>query len=124
MTEQSKAETRGRALAALFEQAGFKTEVIVEREDATLFSSGEVMLPAKVIVHVRANGPNPWDDRYGFTFLTWLPAPGHRSSTSYIGGHLYRMTGNCRSQKLTFKQLRSRLGSELASARYSASQEA
>jgi hypothetical protein len=122
--KQTKAEIKARTMAQLFEEAGFKVEVRIERQDAVLFTDGDVMLPARVIAHVHANGANTWDDWYGFSFMTWLPAKGHRSSTRYIGGHLYRMSGSFRDKKLSLKQLRSRLGTEISLARYARTQEA
>jgi hypothetical protein len=72
----TKAKARARALAGRLEQAGFNVKVTVERTDAQFFSSGETMLPARVLVSVSALGPSYRDNSYGFTFSTSLPARG------------------------------------------------
>jgi hypothetical protein len=110
---QTKAEIRARALARRLEDSGWTVRVKVEHTEADHYSHGGVMLPAQVCVHVSADGPNPWDDMLGFSFQTWLPAPGHRSSTRYIGGRLYRRSGShVKDKKLSLRELRSRIGSE------------
>jgi hypothetical protein len=118
MSEQTKAEIRARALAKALGDIGWKVRVEVKPIEAVLYSSGDVMLPARVMAHVRADGPHAWD-MYGFSFITWMSAPGRRSSTKFCGAHLYRLAGG--SKKLSLKELRSRIGSEVASARYAAS---
>jgi hypothetical protein len=126
-TQQTNAEIKARAMARLLEEAGFEVEVEVKIEPhaARYFTDGGVMLAARVHVHVHAHGNHLLDDGYNFGFVSWLPAEGHRASTKYSGGHLYhplRIRGRY-SKKVSLRELRDRISSEVSSARYAKSQE-
>jgi hypothetical protein len=122
MTQPAKttrAEIRARAFAGRFEQAGFTVKVTVEHTEPQLGRGGGVMLPGRVWVSVTARGPQSWDNSYSFTFLSDLPATGHRPSTRFAGGHQYRgLRGRRRkpSVKLSLTELRSWVGLELDNA--------
>ncbi len=84
------------------------------------------MIPGRVWVSVSARGPESWDNGYSFTFVSDLPAKGHRASTQFAGGHQYRGLRTRRrkpSVKLSLKELRSCVGMELDNARYRAERE-
>jgi hypothetical protein len=71
------------------------------------------MIPGRVWVAVAARGPQSWDNGYSFTFISDLPAKGHRASTQFAGGHQYRgLRGRRRrpSVKLSLKELRPCIG--------------
>lgn len=112
-------------MAKLLEEAGFKIEIIVEHRDAQFFSDGDVMTGATTYVHVHADGPNDWDDRYSFGFESHETCKYGRAGTSFLSGHLYPPAWSSRrSRKLNLKELRSRIGTEMDHARYAKTQEA
>lgn len=73
---------------------------------------------------VTADGAERWDDDYGFSFVTWLSAPGHRTSTRYCGGNRYRIYARPFSKRLSLKQLGFAVSSEVDAARYRKQREA
>jgi hypothetical protein len=122
----TKAETRARSLADRLQEAGYSVEIKVERSEPEYYSDGvRVMLPGRVLVHVNGDGPHRDDDRFGFSFCTWLPAKGHRTSTLYAGGNLFRPWARGRkfSKKLSLRELRTRIAIEVDHARYRQQQE-
>lgn len=118
----TKAEARARKFAERLESAGFTCEITVEQRPEMLYSDGEVMIPASVYVSVAADGPNRWDDRYGFSFRSYLPAKGHHATTRFCGGNRYRSFSKNFSKRLSLKQLGFAIAGEIDSARYRASQ--
>lgn len=120
--KQTKAEIKARAMAKLLEEAGYEVEVNVQSYEADYYSDGDVMTPARVHVHVHAKKDSVFSDSYHFGFVSWLPAKGHRASTSYTNGYVHRFAIG--DKKLSLKQLRMRIGSEVDSARYARTQEA
>jgi hypothetical protein len=126
MTETTKAEVRARELAGRLEQAGFIIKITIEQDEPKLYHGGGIMFPGRVWASVTARGPQSWDNGYTFTFVTGLPAKGHRASTQFAGGHQYRgLCGRRRRRivKLTLKELRSWIGVELVNARDRAGRE-
>jgi hypothetical protein len=123
--QETKAEVRARAMAKLLEEAGFKIEVDVEHRDAQYFSDGDVMTGARLYVRVRAIGKHSWSESYTFAFESQERSKYSRASTYYIGGHLFRgLYSSLKDKKLSLKDLRFRIASEVESARYAKSQEA
>jgi hypothetical protein len=117
--ETTKAEVRARAFAGRLEEAGFTVTVTVEHTGPRLGRGGGVVSPRHVWVSVSVRGPQSWDNGYSFTFVSDLPAAGHRACTQFAGGHQYRglRTGRRRpGVKLTLKELRSWVGVELDNA--------
>ena len=125
MAEITKAEIKARAIARSLERAGWTVTVKVKHTEAEHYphDPSQVMLPARVFVSVTANGPESWDDTYAFSFVSWLPAQGHRASTRYAGGHQYPACGS-KDRKLTLKALHTAISGELHMARIRAEQEA
>jgi hypothetical protein len=110
MTETTRAEVRARELAGRLEQAGFTVTVTLEHTEPVPGRRGGVVIPGRVWVSVSARGPQSWDNGYSFTFVSDLPATGHRAATRFAGGHQYRHLRGRRRQpsaKLTLKELRS-----------------
>lgn len=123
-TQQTKAEIKARAMAERLDSTGnFNVEVVVEPHDAEYYSDGGVMFPARVTVHVHAHGKRLFDDSYGFSFTSFLPAEGHRASTKFLGGTRIRTLASSRRdrcKKLSLRGMWFALSSEVDNARYAA----
>lgn len=108
----TKAEQRARKFADDFEQLGFSVEVKVTEQPATLFTSGEVMIPARTIASFRAHGRSWFEASYYASFCSYDSAPGHRASTSMINAWRSTVTSKGLGEKLTLKSLINWLGTE------------
>lgn len=111
--QATKAEERARLLAGRLEEAGYTVKVTVHERPAELFSTGRVMSGKTTYVSVYAVGPNVLDDTYGFSFVTRERSEYARASTAFVAAHMYRATGKTRSRKMTLRQLRDRIATEV-----------
>jgi len=127
ITTQTKAETKACQMAKYLEDAGFEIKITVVHHSAEHYSDGSVMLPERVSCGVMAHGPKSADGGYGLSFMTWLPAEGRRTRTHFTGASEYRPWKPRRARssirKLTLRQLRFCIGSEMDSARYGTARE-
>lgn len=108
----TRAEQRARAYAKQLEEAGFEVKITVTEHEGRNYSDGEVMFPGAVTASVHANGPRFLDDSYGFSFRSWLPAKGHRASTKFSFGNVYRIGTDPAILKITERELASRISTE------------
>jgi hypothetical protein len=122
MSDVTRAETQARAMAKRLEDIGYEVRITAEPRPAAYYSHGGVMLQASVFVSVSATAPERWDHSYGYSFISYLPAEGHRASTSFAGGHVYRplMPSRRASKKAGLREMRRLIAGEVENARYRA----
>lgn len=88
LSERPLAVTKAYAYARAAQGCGFSVEVKVETCPAVYYSSGEVMMPASVIVWLTAKDEylRLWGDTFTGGWKSYCPGQGRNATTRFVGG--------------------------------------
>lgn len=119
----ARAEIEAGRIARRLEKAGFEVKFTVDRTPAELHDN-RVIHPERVHASVMAHPQRSFESSYGFGFISYLPAPGHRARTIFLGAREYRSYKPKRARssvkKLTLRRLHFAVAGEVENAYFRA----